>query len=78
MSRENVELIRSCYEAVARGDLEAALAVSHPDVEIRGTGRLPDVVQVRGHEAVRSFFEELFSAFQEANWYPSDTSTRER
>jgi|SRR5215211_2549211 len=70
MSRENVELIRSCYEAVARGDLEAALAVSHPDVEIRGTGRLPDVVQVRGHEAVRSFFEELFSAFQEVQLVP--------
>jgi ketosteroid isomerase-like protein len=70
MSHENVELIRSCYEAVARGDLDAALAFAHPQVEVRATGRLPDIEQVRGHEAVRQYFRDLFSAFEEVRLEP--------
>jgi ketosteroid isomerase-like protein len=70
MSQENVELIRTCYQAFARGDLDAVLEVVHPEFELRGTGRLPDVEQVRGHEAIRRYFGDLFSAFEEVRLEP--------
>jgi ketosteroid isomerase-like protein len=33
MSQANVEIVRLAYEAFARGDLEGAAAVLHPDVK---------------------------------------------
>jgi hypothetical protein len=41
MSRENVEVVRRVYEAVARRDAAAVLALNDPDVEVDGS-RLPD------------------------------------
>jgi ketosteroid isomerase-like protein len=35
MSEENVELARSGYEAYARGDLEAVLAILDSAIEVR-------------------------------------------
>jgi ketosteroid isomerase-like protein len=71
MSQENVELVRRMAEAFARGDLDAALAGLHPQVEMRATGRLPDVEQaVRGREAVRRWLGDLSSAFDEVRFEP--------
>ena len=39
MSQENVELVRRGYEAFAQGDIEAALAMLHPDVQIEDHDR---------------------------------------
>jgi ketosteroid isomerase-like protein len=69
MSQANVEVIRRGYEALARGDVDAALACLHPEVEV-AAGRLPGVGEIRGREAFREFVAELFSAFDEVRLEP--------
>ena len=62
MSRENVELVRRLYHAVARGDTGAVLIAYHPEVEwdfLHSPFR--DFLRhdaYRGHEGVRSFTRE--------------------
>ncbi len=64
MSQENVELARRIYDAVSRGDLEAGLALTHPEGEF-----IPRLLGVegggtyRGHDGVREWWQSIFSAF---------------
>jgi ketosteroid isomerase-like protein len=60
MSRENVEVVRTGCEAWARGDLDAAVQIWHPDVEWDTThfeGWLENQVY-RGRDEVRRFLED--------------------
>jgi ketosteroid isomerase-like protein len=62
MSRENVEVVRRVYEAVARRDREAVLTLYGPDVEM-DFSRSPFVSVFnrsvyRGHAGIRSLFRE--------------------
>ena len=41
MSQENVELVRQIYAAWNQGDLDAMLAVLHPEVEFVTSGAFP-------------------------------------
>jgi ketosteroid isomerase-like protein len=50
MSRENVEIVRRAYEAFADGDLEGALNVFHPEVDIRPDAAVPDLGRFRGRD----------------------------
>jgi uncharacterized protein len=50
MSQENVEVVRRAYEAFADGDLEAALNVFHPEVDIRPDAAVPDFGRFRGRD----------------------------
>ena len=60
MSRENVEIVRRVFEASARGDEQAVLALYHPEVEWDasrtqpGFGEFADLY--RGHDGLRRFF----------------------
>ena len=54
MSRENVELARRGYEALARGDLEAVLELIHPDAHLEDAPGLPDAGTWHGHDGVRA------------------------
>ena len=58
MSQENVEIVRSVYEAVKRGDLETAGSLIHPDIEFHTYDRSPEAGVYRGREAVRKYNEE--------------------
>jgi ketosteroid isomerase-like protein len=67
MSQENVELVRSAFDALNREGL-AALDQAHEvfdsDVEIRAVGRLPDTDPVvRGRAALKTWFADLFASF---------------
>lgn len=70
MSRENVEIVRRVFEAAARRDSEAVLALYHPEVEWDPrrspwadiTGR--DVRH--GHEGIRSWYREFHEAFADS------------
>jgi limonene-1,2-epoxide hydrolase len=64
MSRENVELIRRAYEAVARNDLDAASACIHPEIEFHTYGESPAAGVYRGKDAVRQYNEDLFEQFE--------------
>jgi ketosteroid isomerase-like protein len=68
MSQENVEVVRRVYEAVARGDRDAVLALYDPDVEL-DLSRSPFAPLLnrsvyRGHEGIRSLHRER----QEEAW----------
>jgi ketosteroid isomerase-like protein len=62
MSRENVECVRSIYEAVNRRDWDAAFRDADP--EFAFTNQLgPDAGTRRGREAVTAFLADQIGAF---------------
>lgn len=56
VARANAALIRSGYEAFARGDIAGALAVFAEDILWHVPGRGPLSGDYRGHEQVLGFF----------------------
>jgi ketosteroid isomerase-like protein len=64
----NVDVVRRGWEAINREGLPAALRlvdeVVDPDIELRATGRLPDVGRVRGHEAFKKWFAQILGTFE--------------
>jgi ketosteroid isomerase-like protein len=69
MSRENVEIVRAVYDAVARRDTAAVLALYDPDVEwdgSRGTplGELSGQSVYRGHDGLRTAFRQWYEAWE--------------
>jgi ketosteroid isomerase-like protein len=60
MSRENLELVRSGYEAWNRGDMDAMLTALHPDFEMRSAGVFPGLEPVyRGSEGWRRMWDDF-------------------
>jgi ketosteroid isomerase-like protein len=59
MSEENVEIVRHSYEAGWKGDLEAALASYHPEVEVIDDPRVPGAKRMRGHAELKRYWESL-------------------
>jgi ketosteroid isomerase-like protein len=70
MSQKNVELVQGVFDAVARGDTEAVLAVYDPDVEYDftqsavGLGLTRNVY--RGHDGIREWTRDRFDAMEES------------
>jgi ketosteroid isomerase-like protein len=68
MSEENVKVVRRVYEAVARRDTPAVLALYDPEVEWddSGTplGRIGGAGVYRGHEGMRTWFREWYEAWE--------------
>lgn len=69
MSREDVEVVRRVYEASARRDAEAVLALYDPEVEWDGSRhRWAEVMdgdpKWRGHDALRSFFRRYYEMWE--------------
>jgi ketosteroid isomerase-like protein len=67
MSQENVEVLRQCFELLARegsGAFDRILdEYCHPEVEGRGVGRLPDnTSSPHGREAVSAWLGEISAA----------------
>jgi ketosteroid isomerase-like protein len=58
MSQENLDLARKGYEAFARGDLDAAIELMHPEIEAHDPPEVPDATIYRGREAVRRDWEQ--------------------
>jgi len=62
MAGSNLELVRSLYDAFARGDQEFIAAAFDPEVEFRQTEQLPWGGHYRGYpEGVQPFFTRLKS-----------------
>ena len=60
MSQENVEIVRKGYAAWNRGDMEAMLALLHPDLEYVTSGLFPGLASVyRGHAGWRDFWRDF-------------------
>jgi uncharacterized protein len=69
MSQENVEIIRSSYEAANRRDWDAAFRDLSPDVEWIPDSRVGEG-PVRGREKVMRFFTERAEMFDELRTEP--------
>lgn len=67
MSRENVEIVREFLEASwDRKDLEAALGLADPDLELDWSqSRAPYAGVIRGHQAVTARWMEIAEAFSD-------------
>ena len=68
MSQENVELVHRGLDAFNRRDLDAFLALTHPDVEffsrfveLEGGG------PYRGHDGMRSWWQNVFSVWRDVS-----------
>jgi len=57
MSEQNVQIVRGCDEAFNRGDVEAVLVVTDPDVEFIPR-RAPIQGVYHGHQGIREFFAD--------------------
>jgi ketosteroid isomerase-like protein len=68
MSQENVEIVRSIYEAANRRDWDAAWRNQAPDVEYTG----PSAGTYRGREEIQGFWEEMLTAFDAASAEPEE------
>ena len=65
MSQESVELVRSLYDAVQRGDYEWPLEVLDENILWDVRLRLPDMANVyRGHDGIREFWREWLAAWE--------------
>jgi ketosteroid isomerase-like protein len=62
MSQENVEIVRRVYEALSRGDWEAAFRDTHPDF-VMTTQRGPNAGTHQGRQNVQGFGEDYIEAF---------------
>lgn len=66
--RRNIALAREGFEAFARGDFSASLAVIHPEVEWRVAFRIPDLPIDRdvyhGRDEVRALWEAFAGGWE--------------
>jgi ketosteroid isomerase-like protein len=63
MSEENVGVIRTAYDAFARGDLEAVSQLQAPTIEWQTSVEDPDAATHRGRVAVRRYIEGYMETF---------------
>jgi ketosteroid isomerase-like protein len=70
MSQENVEVVRRGLEAFNRGDIEAWLALTHPEVEVLDDPRVPGGQTLRGHAEIKRYFESLGRYWESIHFAP--------
>jgi ketosteroid isomerase-like protein len=68
VSRENVEIVRECFEAYRRGDYDGAVAFLAPDVVWEVGQELP----ARGPDAVRALWERWESDWEDLETVPEE------
>ena len=72
---ENVEIVRRGYEALNGGDLEGALALFDPEVEVRPGVDVPDFDfsdVYHGPEGFLQFHAKMSEAWDELRWEPEE------
>jgi len=73
MSEENVEVVRRSWEALERGGLDAAAEFWDPDIEWRAVeGALDDIGVFTGRDAMRRYYEDWVSTFDEFRAGPEE------
>jgi ketosteroid isomerase-like protein len=68
MPGENVQTVRRLFEAFVNRDVEGAIAVMHPNVELVTPGTQTQVDRndpYVGHEGVRGYFADVANAWEE-------------
>jgi ketosteroid isomerase-like protein len=71
MSEENVQIVKQVYEALNRGDWEAAFRDAHSEFELI-TQRGPTAGTYRGTSVARQQVEEIFGPFESFAMEPEE------
>jgi ketosteroid isomerase-like protein len=64
MSQESVELMVAAYAAIERKDLDAFLALAHPDIEFRSLIAEAEGRSFKGHEGVREWWDTVIESLE--------------
>jgi ketosteroid isomerase-like protein len=64
-------VLRSGYEAMSRGDLDAVLALLGDDVELRDRPESPEADVYHGHDGARTAFQQTDDTFEEYRIWPT-------
>jgi ketosteroid isomerase-like protein len=71
VSQENVELVRRGYEAFAQGDIEAALAMCQPDIQVEDHERsLETPTSYHGRDGFLTLFATVNEGFSDVRYTP--------
>jgi ketosteroid isomerase-like protein len=62
MSKENIEVMEAAYDAITRKDLDAFLALAHPDIEFRSLIAEAEGGTFRGHDGVREWWDSVIQS----------------
>jgi ketosteroid isomerase-like protein len=74
MAHENVEIVRSAFDAIRRRDIEALLRLYDPHIEFLPlTGTRVEEGGYAGHSGVRSYFEEVAEVWDVMRPYEEST-----
>jgi ketosteroid isomerase-like protein len=74
MSRENVEVVRSMYEALNRGDVAGAKEALHPDAELHQPLEAPDADSYYGRDEFERGLALWLSEFDEPRFEPQEST----
>ena len=75
MAQQNAELVRRGYEAFSHGDIEAALAMFDPDIEIEDHDRsLETPTRYRGRDGFLTLFATVNEGFSDVRYIPEDAT----
>jgi ketosteroid isomerase-like protein len=73
MTQENAELVRAVFEAVSRGDIDAALASAADEFVVDWSNSIGPAKGIyRGKERVREFAAAFLGAFDHVRWHPTE------
>jgi uncharacterized protein len=72
MSRENVEVVKTAFEAFGQDDWSALIGCLDPEIEWVTTGRFVGGQLYRGHAGVREFLDTLGGEFDEFHAKPEN------
>jgi ketosteroid isomerase-like protein len=71
MSQENVELIQTALAAWSRADLDAVVALTHPELEYRTSGAFPGLRTVyHGRDGFVRFSRDFRDPWEEITYTP--------
>jgi ketosteroid isomerase-like protein len=62
---DDVEILRSAYEALNHGDIEGAMAALYEDAEWTEHSDIPEAGVYRGREAIRAFLMQFLESWQQ-------------
>ena len=62
MSQANVEVMETAYAAITRDDLDAFLALAHPEIEFRSLIAEAEGRTFQGHDGVREWWDSVIQS----------------
>jgi ketosteroid isomerase-like protein len=73
MSEQNVEIVRSAYERLNRGDVEAFVELCDDDFLMDMSERVFNPDTYRGHDGIRRFYEGVRDVWASYHWSIEET-----